>query len=42
MAESKKAEFNNRLLEMAELAKVFSHPARIMIIELLFKHKEDL
>ena len=40
MAISKKTEFNNRVLEMADLAKAFSHPARIMIIELLFKHKD--
>jgi len=34
MAISKKTEFNNRVLEMADLAKAFSHPARIIIIEL--------
>lgn len=40
MAVSKKTEFNNKVLEMADLAKAFSHPARIMIIELLFNHKD--
>ncbi len=40
MAIRKNEAYTNKVLEMADLAKAFSHPARIMIIELLFKHKD--
>ncbi len=40
MATSKKNEFSPREIEMSELAKAFSHPARILIIDELTKHKD--
>jgi len=40
MAVSKRGEFNSGVVEMANLAKCLSHPARLMIIQDLSKHKD--
>ncbi len=40
MALSKTEGFNHREVELSGMAKAFSHPARIMIIEILSKHKD--
>jgi len=40
MAVSKRNEFNSKVVEIAELAKVLSHPARILIIKVLSKNKD--
>lgn len=40
MAISKINEFNARVIELSALAKVLSHPARIMIIDVLSNHKD--
>ena len=40
MAISKRNEFDSKVVEVANLAKSLSHPARIMIIKVLSKHKD--
>ena len=38
--EQKNAEFNNFEIELSEMSKCLSHPARVMIISILSKHKD--
>jgi ArsR family transcriptional regulator, arsenate/arsenite/antimonite-responsive transcriptional repressor len=40
MNDSKNAEFHNFEIELAEMSKCLSHPARVMIISILAKHKD--
>ncbi len=37
---TKEFEFSSKILEMAAMSKIFSHPARIQIIDILSKHKD--
>ena len=40
MNDSKNTEFHNFEIELAEMSKCLSHPARVMIISILSKHKD--
>lgn len=40
MSQNKKSEFSGTVQSLAEYSKIFSHPARIAILEVLAKRKE--